>query len=146
MTPGDGRDPARADRERAGPSPEDGRAETYLRLCAESELRRALTLPRYEPPAPPGLPAPLRLAAGLALPLAERTAEALRPLANGAARALQPLADRAAAVQPVAGEAARRLQPLAWQAADRLRMLRYGTPQALREWRWRVEGTIATVG
>src|SRR5215813_14479309 len=64
MTPGDGRDPARADRERAGPSPEDGRAETYLRLCAESELRRALTLPRYEPPAPPGLPAPLRLAAG----------------------------------------------------------------------------------
>jgi hypothetical protein len=193
MTPGDGRDPARADRERAGPSPEDGRAETYLRLCAESELRRALTLPRYEPPAPPGLPAPLRLAAGLArpaasviagaaqpvLPLAGRTAEALRPLADSAARALQPLADRAAAVRPVAGdaarrlqplagdavrtvrpladrvaaavqpvasEAARRLQPLAWQAADRLRMLRYGTPQALTEWRWRVEGTIATVG
>jgi len=52
MTPGAGRDPARADRERPGPSPEDGRAETYLRLCAEAELRRALALPRYEPPRP----------------------------------------------------------------------------------------------
>ena len=161
MTPGDGRDPAHGDRERAGPSPEDGRAETYLRLRAEAELRRALTLPRYEPPAPPGLPAPLRLAAGLArpaasviagaagpvLPLAERAADALRPLADGAARAVQPLADQAARrVLPLAGETARRLQPLAWQAADRLQMLRYATPHALREWRWRVEGMIATVG
>jgi hypothetical protein len=183
MTPGAGRDPARADRERASPSPRDGRAETYLRLCAEAELRRALTLPRYEPPAPPGLPAPLRLAAWLArpaasvvagaarpaLPLAERTAGALRPLADRAARTVQPvageaarrlqplaedavrtvrpLADRAAAaVLPLAGDAARRLQPLAWQAADRLQMLRYAAPQALREWRWRVQGTIATVG
>ena len=183
MTPGAGRDPAHADRERPGPSPEDGRAETYLRLCAEAELRRPLALPRYEPPAPPGLPAPLRLAAGLArpaasvavgaartaLPLAERAAEALRPFANQAARTVQPVAgeaarrlqplaedavrtvrpfaDRAAtAVLPLAGDAARRLQPLAWQAADRLQMLRYATPQALREWRWRVEGTIASVG
>jgi len=150
MTPGAGRDPARADRERSGPPPEDGRAETYLRLCAEAELRRALTLPRYEPPALPGLPAPLRLAAGLARPAASVVAGAARPalpLAERTARALRPLADRAAAaVQPVTGEAARRLQPLAWQAADRLQMLRCAAPQALREWRWRVEGTIATVG
>src|SRR5215470_11338901 len=124
MTPGAGRNPARADRERAGPSPEDGRAETYLRLCAEAELRRALTLPRYEPPAPPGLPAPLRLAAGPVLPLAGRAAEALRPLADSAARALQPLADRAAAaVQPVADEAARRLQPLAEETVRTARPL-----------------------
>jgi hypothetical protein len=194
MTPGDGRDPAHADRERAGPSPEDGRAETYLRLRAEAELRRALTLPRHQPPQPPVLPASLRLAAAVArpaasaiasaarpvLPLAERTAEALRPLADNAARAAQPLADEAARrLQPLADEAARRLQPLAedaartvrpladraaaavlpladeaarrlrrlgWQAAGWLQMPRYYAPQVLREWRWRAQGMIATVG
>jgi hypothetical protein len=167
MTPGDGRGPAKA----AGPSPEDGRAETYLRLRAEAELRRALALPRYEPPAPQPLPAPLRLAAGLArpaasviasaagpvLPLAARAAGALRPLAGNAAGALRPLGDRAArTVQPVADQAARRLQPLAretagrlqplaWQAAERLQTLWFLAPHTLREWRWRAAGALATV-
>ena len=38
-----------------------GQAETYLRLRAEAELRRALTLPRVDPPDEDGLPGPLRL-------------------------------------------------------------------------------------
>lgn len=36
-----------------------GQAETYLRLQAEAELRRALKLPRYDPPDEGGMPGPL---------------------------------------------------------------------------------------
>lgn len=36
-----------------------GQAETYLRLRAEAELRRALKLPRYDSPDEGGMPGPL---------------------------------------------------------------------------------------
>ena len=125
-------DPVDANGAGTGPSRDDGRAETYLRLRAEAELRRALTLPRYEPQESPGMPGPLRIAAGLTrpaasaiasvarpvLPLGQRAAESLRPLAGEAARRLQPLADQAArTMQPLADDTARRLRPLADQAA-----------------------------
>jgi len=103
------------------------RAETYLRLRAEAELRRVQALPRPAPPATPGLPEPLRGAARLVLPFGRRAAAALQPLALSAGRALQPLADNAEealrplardaldAVAPLARNAARTLEPLAGQ-------------------------------
>jgi hypothetical protein len=138
MTPGDGVDPADANGAGTGPSPDDGRAETYLRLRAEAELRRALTLPRCEPSVVDHTPGPLRFAAKLArpaasavasaagpvLPLAQRAADALRPAADSAVRTVQPLADRAVrGLRPVADDAARRVRPLVDDAADRLRPL-----------------------
>ena len=45
------------------------RAETYLRLMAEGELRRALAYPRYEPPEPPGLPPAVQSAVHLSRPV-----------------------------------------------------------------------------
>jgi hypothetical protein len=114
-------------------SPEDvvtsarDRAETYLRLRAEAELRRVQALPRPDPPANPGLPEPLRGAARLALPFGRRAAAALQPLALSAGRALQPLADSAEealrplargaldAVAPLAENVGRALEPLAGQ-------------------------------
>ena len=46
-----------------------GRAEAYLRMMAEDELRRALAYPRYEPPRPPGLPSAAQSAVRLSRPL-----------------------------------------------------------------------------
>jgi hypothetical protein len=109
------------------------RAETYLRLRAEAELRRVQALPRPEPLS--NLPGPLRgaqrlvlppgrRAAGILLPLAGQAAQALQPLAENAARALQPLADTAGrTLPPLAGNAARALQPLADTAAETLQPL-----------------------
>jgi len=117
----------------AGP-PGHARAETYLRLRAEAELRRVQALPRPDP-AERGVPAPLRgaaravlppgrRAAGILLPLAGQAAQALQPLAENAARALQPLADTAErTLPPLAGNAARTLQPLADTAAKTLQPL-----------------------
>ena len=45
------------------------RAETYLRLMAEAEVRRALAYPRYEPPRPPGLPPAAQSAVRLSRPV-----------------------------------------------------------------------------
>jgi hypothetical protein len=132
VTPGQDGDPAAA--EQAGPAaagpPDRGRAETYLRLRAEAELRRVQALPRPDPPGERVLPAPLRgaarlvlppgrRAAGVLLPLAGQAAQALQPLAQNATRTLQPLADTAGrTLPPLAGNAARALQPLADTAAQ----------------------------
>ena len=103
------------------------RAETYLRLRAEAELRRVQALPRPVPPADLGLPEPLRGAARLVLPFGRRAAAALQPLAESAGRALQPLAENAEqalrplarsaldAVAPLAENMGRSLEPLAGQ-------------------------------
>jgi hypothetical protein len=45
------------------------RAETYLRLMAEAEVRRALAYPRWEPPQPPGLPPAAQSAVRLSRPV-----------------------------------------------------------------------------
>jgi hypothetical protein len=60
-----------------------GRAETYLRLMAESELRRALAYPRYESSGPPGLPPGMRPAVRLSRPL---LAPLLLPVRSAARR------------------------------------------------------------
>jgi len=103
------------------------RAETYLRLRAEAELRRVQALPRPDPVAVGALPAPLRGAARLATPFGRRAIAALQPLATSAARALQPLAESAEqamtplargaldALQPLAENVGRALEPLAGQ-------------------------------
>jgi hypothetical protein len=126
-----------------------GQAETYLRLRAEAELRRALTLPRFDPPGAAGLPGPLRAAVDLtrpgaaliasaarpALPLARRAAGALQPLGDAAAHRLLPLAEEAARraqpiadgavrrLQPIAADAVRKVQPLGWRAVEALQTL-----------------------
>jgi hypothetical protein len=124
MMPGQGQDPAHAEPAAASPPPGRARAETYLRLRAEAELRRALALPRVDPPAERGVPVLLRTAARLALPLGRRAAGVVQPLADTAARTLQPLADNAArTLQPLADNAERALQPLAGQAARTLQPL-----------------------
>jgi hypothetical protein len=117
----------------AGP-PDHARAETYLRLRVEAELRRVQALPRPDP-VERGMPAPLRRAgrlvappgrraAGILLPLAGQAAQALQPLAENATRTLQPLADSAGrTLPPLAGNAVRTLQPLAGQAARTLQPL-----------------------
>ena len=119
----------------AAPGPPDhARAETYLRLRVEAELRRVQALPRPDPGGD-GVPAPLRgaarlvlppgrRAAGILLPLAESATRALQPLAENTTRALQPLADHAErTLPPLAGNAARALQPLADHAARTLQPL-----------------------
>jgi hypothetical protein len=106
------------------PPPDHARAETYLRLLAEAELRRVEALPRNDPLAVIGVPAPLRGPVRLALPLGQRAVTAVRPLAGSAAQALQPLAENAArTVRPLAGDAARNLQPLADAAARTIQPL-----------------------
>jgi hypothetical protein len=107
-------------------TPARDRAETYLRLRAEAELRRVQALPRPTP-ADLGLPEPLRGAARLVLPFGRRAAAALQPLAESAGRALQPLAENAEqalrplargaldAVAPLAQNVGRTLEPFAGQ-------------------------------
>ena len=136
-------------------------AETYLRLRAEAELRRALRLPRYVPPGAAGMPAPLRAAADLARPgaaliasaarpvrpLATRATDALQPLADDASRALRPLAEDAArALRPLAEDAAHALQPLGERAAVRLRPLAEQTAHRLESIGWRAFGAAQTLG
>jgi hypothetical protein len=114
MTPG--QDP--------GPPPDHVTAETYLRLRAEAELRRVEALPRPDPLAAIGIPAPLRGAVRLGLPLGQRAITALEPLAGNAAQTLQPLAESAArTARPLADDAARTLQPLANAAVQALQPL-----------------------
>jgi len=115
------------------PPPDHARAETYLRLLAEAELRRIEALPRPDPLAEIGVPAPLRGPIRLALPLGQRAFTALRPLALNAVRALQPLAENAAQVlQPLAEEAARTIRPLAEDAARTLQPLAGTTAQTIQ--------------
>jgi hypothetical protein len=95
-----------------------GRAEIYLRLMAEAELRRALAYPRYEPPRPPGLPPAAQSAVRLSRPL---LAPLLPPLSTAARmsgsllESLWPAARTAAwaARQMPAGRAA---EPVLWRA------------------------------
>jgi hypothetical protein len=108
----------------------DARAETYLRLRAEAELRRALTLPRYDAAEAPGLPEPVRVAAELLGPAASvvaRAAAPLQPVASRAAESLQPLgaeaAEAARALRPGADQAQRRLRPAAAEAWRRWQLL-----------------------
>jgi hypothetical protein len=138
-----------------------GQAETYLRLRAEAELRRALTLPRIDPPDEDGMPGPLRAvveiarpgavlvanAARPALPLARRAAGALQPLRDEAARALQPLSDAAARrLRPRAEEAARRAQQLAEGAARRLQPRAEQVVRTAAPLGWRAAGALQTLG
>lgn len=64
------------------------RAETYLRLMAEAELRRALAYPRSEPPEPSGLAPAVRSAVHLSRPV---LAPLFPPLRSAAARVSSPL-------------------------------------------------------
>jgi len=138
-----------------------GQAETYLRLRAEAELRRALTLPRFDPPDEDGMPGPLRAAVEMArpgavlianaarpaLPLARRAAGALQPLGDEAARALQPLSDAAARrLQPLAEEAARRAQQLAEGAARRLQPLTEEAVRTAAPFGRRAAGALQSLG
>jgi hypothetical protein len=156
VAPGQDGDPAAA-----GPAGPAGhaRAETYLRLCAEAELRRVQALPRPDPPGGRQLPAPLRVAARLVLPpgrhaasvllplagqafqvlqpLAENTGRALRPLTETAERTLPPLAGNAArAVQPLADTAAQTVAPLAGQVIGAVLPAADRAAQQLRPLAW----------
>ena len=77
-------------RAEAGVTTAAERAEAYLRLMAESELRRALAYPPYESPAPPGLPPAVRSAVRLSRPLLAP----LLPPVRSAARRSGPRAGR----------------------------------------------------
>jgi hypothetical protein len=127
-----------------------GQAETYLRLRAEAELRRALTLPRVDPPDEDGMPGPLRTAVEMARPAAVLVANAARPalpLARRAAGALQPLGDEAArALQPLSDAAARRLQPLAEAAARRAQQFAGGAARGLQPLAEEAVRTAAPLG
>jgi hypothetical protein len=96
------------------------KAETYLRLRVEAELRRVQALPRPDPLEQAGVPPALRGPVRLGL----RMAETLEPTTRGAARALRPVAGNAGrALRPVADRTARALQPLIENAAQTLRPL-----------------------
>jgi hypothetical protein len=138
-----------------------GQAETYLRLRAEAELRRALKLPRYDPPDEDGMPGPLRTAVRLArpgasliasatapvLPLARRAAAALQPLSDEAGHRLRPLgAEAVRRLRPLADETARRLQPLGDEAISKLRPLAGEAVRRLRRAGWRAAVAVQTSG
>jgi hypothetical protein len=125
MTPGQGQGPD---------SPLDHvRAETYLRLLAEAELRRVEALPRPDPLAEIGVPSPLRGPVRLAMPLGQRAVTALQPLAENATRTVQPLADAAAqTMRPLVENAAQNLRPLADSAARTLQPLADAASQTLQ--------------
>jgi hypothetical protein len=130
MTPGAGHDPG---------APDHARAEIYLRLCVEAELRRVQALPRPDPLAERGVPAPLR---GV-VRFGQRAVTAVRPLAESAARRLQPLAGNAAqTIQPLADSAAQALQPLANSAARTLRPLADGAAQTVQPIAGQLAGTV----
>jgi hypothetical protein len=133
------------------------RAETYLRLRAEAELRRVQSLPRPEFDAYGAVPAPLRGAARLATPIGRRAIAALQPLAEGAARALQPLAESAEqavtplarsaldAIQPLAESAARALEPLAGQVIGAVLPAADQAARRLHPLAWQAAGRLQTL-
>ena len=94
------------------------RAEAYLRLLAESELRRALAHPRRQPPGPPGLPPAVRSAVLFSSPLLAP----LFPPARSAARVSGPLlaslwpAARSAASAARQTTVGRAAGPVLWRA------------------------------
>jgi hypothetical protein len=65
----------------AGAGP--GAAETYLRLLAEAELRRALAYPRYQPPKQRASRSPVQAAAAILLPPASHLMRAVRAAGPG---------------------------------------------------------------
>jgi hypothetical protein len=152
VTPGHDGGPGPTEPAGAGP-PDRARAETYLRLRVEAELRRVQALPRPGP-AEYGVPAPLRgagrlvlppgrRAAGIVLPLAGQAARALQPLAENATRALQPLAENTArALQPLADSAGRTLPPLAGNAARSLQALADRAARTLQPLAGQVIGAV----
>jgi hypothetical protein len=94
------------------------RAETYLRLVAESELRRALASPRNEPPDPSGQLPAVRSAVRLSGPLLAPLLPPARTAARVSGPLLAPLWPAArtaasAARQTTAGRAA---EPVLWRA------------------------------
>jgi hypothetical protein len=103
-----------------GDRADPARAEAYLRLLAETELRRALAFPPVEPPVP-GHRHPFVIAALRAgRPVAAGVATATRPLAPSARRArlaLQPWAARARRTfAPSARRAGQARSPMGWRA------------------------------
>ena len=103
------------------------RAETYLRLMTESELRRALASPRHEAPEPSGLPpSVVRSAVRLSSPLLAP----LLPPVRSAARVSGPLlgslwpAARTAAAAARQGTAGRTAGPVLWRALRARQVLR----------------------
>ena len=133
------------------------RAETYLRLRVEAELRRVQALPRPDPGAEYGVPEPLRSAARLVLPFGRRATAALQPLAENAGRALQPLAENAeqtvaplvqnalSALQPLAENAARVLQPLAGQVIGTVLPAADEAARRLHPLAWQAAGRLQTL-
>jgi hypothetical protein len=86
-----------------------GRAETYLRLLAETELRRALAAPPL--PAPGARPSATVRSLGIILVAADRIGRPLRPALVRAADAVTPLARRTVAVlEPPARDLRRRVR------------------------------------
>ena len=114
-------------------------AEAYLRLMAESELRRALACPRPEPPEPPGPPSAVRLSGPLLAPLLPPVRTAAR-VSGPLLASLWPAARSAssAARQTPAGRAA---EPVLWRA---LRARRGARP--FRPDRVRFAGPLAEAG
>ena len=94
------------------------RAEAYLRLMAESELRRALADPHREPPGAPGLPPAVRSAVRLSGPVLAP----LLPPVRSAARVSGPLlaslwpAARSAASAARQTTVGRAAEPVLWRA------------------------------
>ena len=133
------------------------RAETYLRLRAEAELRRVQALPRPEPLSQPGLPEPLRGAARVVLPFGRRVAAALQPLAESAGRALQPLAENAEealrplartaldAAAPFAQNVARTLEPLAGQVIGAMLPAADEAARKLHPLAWQAAGRLESL-
>jgi len=147
VAPGQDGDPAAAGP--AGPAtgpPDQARAETYLRLRVEAELRRVQALPRPDPPGERELPAPLRGAARLVTPPARRAASVLLPLAGQAFQALQPLAENTGrALRPLADTAGRTLPPLAGNAAQALQPLADTAAQTVTPIAGQVIGAVLPV-
>lgn len=149
MTPGQDREP--------GPPPGHARAETYLRLRVEAELRRVQALPRPDLLEERGIPAPLRGPVRLMLPLAQRTVTAAAPLADAAGRAARPLAGSAErnlrplagsllrAAAPLAGSAARSLQPRAGQVAGVVLPAAEQAAQRLHPLAWQAIGRLQSL-
>jgi hypothetical protein len=94
-----------------------GRAEAYLRMMAEDELRRALAYPRYEPPRPPGLPSAAQSAVRLSRPLLAPLVPPLSVAARMSGSLLGSLrpAARTAAQAARQAPAGRGVEPVLWR-------------------------------
>jgi hypothetical protein len=144
VAPGqDGEPTAPEPDEPAAVPPDHARAETYLRLRAEAELRRVQALPRPDPPGERELPAPLRGAVRLVLPPGRRAASILLPLAGQAFQVLQPLAENTGrALRPLTETAGRTLPPLAGNAARAVQPLADTAAQTVAPLASQVIGTV----